>query len=348
MHRKVLSITAVLAITLITSTTVFASPSSLQNAKNNEKALETQLENFDNQIQQTALQIQQTNVQITKTENDINSDENEIKRSESNINIEQNQFDQSIRSMYMGGTTSYLDVLLNSNGISDFISRLEIVNKVVQYNNNVISNLNQMKDEIARRESVLKSQEQSLIALKDSCNNKIAQLNKQKAQEEPLLAQAKTTLNNEIALSQTQQVYVNNLAAPKVATPALSVDINRGGNSSNPVVSYALNFRGDQYVYATAGPTTFDCSGLMMYVYSHFGISLPRTSEEQFGVGSAVNENNLQPGDLVFFNNSGGGPGHVGMYIGNGLMIHAPHTGTVVQVVPLADEPNYCGARRVN
>ncbi len=99
-------------------------------------------------------------------------------------------------------------------------------------------------------------------------------------------------------------------------------------------------------MYGAAGPDSFDCSGLTMYAYAAAGISLPHYTGAQYGVGRHVAESELQPGDLVFF---GPNLGHMGMYIGNGQIVHAPHSGDVVKVVPLAGyfQQNYAGAVRV-
>jgi cell wall-associated NlpC family hydrolase len=112
------------------------------------------------------------------------------------------------------------------------------------------------------------------------------------------------------------------------------------------VVGYAKKFVGVPYVYGGSSPRSgFDCSGFVRYVYAHFGVSLPRTSYAQFGDGRRVARGGLRPGDLVFFD----GLGHVGLYIGNGRFIHAPHTGTRVQVQTLAGwySSRFSGARRL-
>jgi cell wall-associated NlpC family hydrolase len=109
------------------------------------------------------------------------------------------------------------------------------------------------------------------------------------------------------------------------------------------IVSYARRFIGVRYVYGGTSPRTgFDCSGFTRFVYAHFGISLPHYSVAQFDLGRRVARVGLRPGDLVFFD----GLGHVGLYVGGGRFIHAPHTGTDVQISPLA-EYGYVGARRV-
>jgi peptidoglycan DL-endopeptidase CwlO len=111
------------------------------------------------------------------------------------------------------------------------------------------------------------------------------------------------------------------------------------------VVRFARHFLGVRYVYGGTSPRTgFDCSGFTRYVYAHFGITLPHYSGAQFDMGRRVSRRGLRPGDLVFFD----GIGHVGLYIGNGRFIHAPHSGTRVQISPLAGwySSRYDGARR--
>ncbi|GLY42659.1 hydrolase Nlp/P60 [Amycolatopsis sp. NBRC 101858] len=103
----------------------------------------------------------------------------------------------------------------------------------------------------------------------------------------------------------------------------------------------ALSKRGSAYVWGATGPSTFDCSGLMLWAYKQAGITLPRSSREQSTFGAAVPRDQLQPGDLVFYYSP---VSHVGMYIGDGKMVHAPDSGDVVKISPLQSQ--YAGARR--
>ena len=116
-----------------------------------------------------------------------------------------------------------------------------------------------------------------------------------------------------------------------------------GGAAAATAVSWARQELGKPYQWAAAGPGTFDCSGLTLYIYAKAGIYLPHYSGAQFNVGRHVSRGELLPGDLVFF----GSPiHHMGIYVGGGQMIHAPQTGDVVRFASV-DSSDYAGAVRV-
>ncbi len=117
----------------------------------------------------------------------------------------------------------------------------------------------------------------------------------------------------------------------------------------NSIAQYALGFVGTPYVFGGSSPSGFDCSGLVQYVLKHHNIRVPRTSFEQWDVGTPVDPSRLIPGDLVFFANTyTAGVSHVGIYVGNGNFVHASRSGVGVIVQPLKERAgSYCGARRV-
>lgn len=112
-------------------------------------------------------------------------------------------------------------------------------------------------------------------------------------------------------------------------------------------VTDAQRYLGVPYVWGGTNPAVgFDCSGLVQHVYADLGVSLPRTSQQQATIGTPVASlAQAQPGDLVFFEPSASGPGHVGLYLGGGAMIDAPHPGTAVQIQQITTPP--CAIRRV-
>jgi len=112
------------------------------------------------------------------------------------------------------------------------------------------------------------------------------------------------------------------------------------------VVNLAKRYLGTPYVWGGSRPGGFDCSGLLQYVWGQRGVHIPRTSEQQWKFGRKVSPGKLRPGDAVFFEMRSDGPGHVGMYIGNGKFIEAPHTGAVVRISTLKGRSDFVGARR--
>lgn len=102
------------------------------------------------------------------------------------------------------------------------------------------------------------------------------------------------------------------------------------------IVAAAKNFLGVPYVWGGASPKGFDCSGLVQYVFGKFGVKTPRVSEQQFLAGKKVDPARAQSGDLIFFRHPDGAVGHVGIYLGGGQFLHAPHKGDVVKISKLA------------
>lgn len=113
-------------------------------------------------------------------------------------------------------------------------------------------------------------------------------------------------------------------------------------SAGQKIVDAATTRVGSPYVWGATGPNSFDCSGLTSWAYQQAGISIPRTSQAQIGGGTQVAKSDLQPGDIVAFYS---GATHVGIYAGNGQVVHAPYSGTSVSYAPLDSMPFY-GATR--
>jgi peptidoglycan DL-endopeptidase CwlO len=123
----------------------------------------------------------------------------------------------------------------------------------------------------------------------------------------------------------------------------------QAGPVARAAVRWALAQLGDPYRWGATGPNSFDCSGLTSAAYAAAGVGIPRVSRAQWGAGPHVAVDRLLPGDLVFYGDNPADPAsihHVGMYIGNGLMVHAPHTGDVVRVASIWRD-GYVGATRI-
>ncbi|GAA2241544.1 hypothetical protein GCM10010145_04450 [Streptomyces ruber] len=148
-----------------------------------------------------------------------------------------------------------------------------------------------------------------------------------------------TTNGSEPLLPSSASSSPRNLGPVSAASSAARAPDSRAAAA----ITYAYSKLGSPYVWGATGPDAFDCSGLVQAAYRWAGVSLPRTTYAQIDVGRRVPRSRLLPGDLVFFYS---GVSHVGIYVGSGRMIHAPHPSAPVRVAPI-DEMPFAGAARV-
>ncbi|SMC26551.1 Cell wall-associated hydrolase, NlpC family [Clostridium acidisoli DSM 12555] len=382
MNKKLILVAMTLGIVFTTNVTTLASPSldselntsqskynqsqsTLNAAQKKVNDLESNIEMLDGQIQQNMTEVNNIKAKIGKIQTDIDVKEESIKKTEANIKDEQDLYDKRMKAMYTSGNNRYLTILLDSNGLGDFISKAEAVKKIAQFDEKLISSLNDRKKEVEEKKDKLAESKKNLTAMQEESQKKLSALNSKKQEQLPLIAKAKQEEASASTLSASTKAEVDSVkkkildakaaenAKVTAAVQNKNVSVNRGGASAgnvsisgNAVIQYAANFLGTTYVWGGTSPNPgFDCSGYMQYVYAHFGVSIGRTTYDQINDGSSVARGDLQPGDLVFFGTYSN-PHHVGMYIGNGMYIHAPHTGDVIKISPL-DRSDYLTGRRV-
>ncbi|MGW7254056.1 NlpC/P60 family protein [Streptomyces sp. NPDC054834] len=166
-----------------------------------------------------------------------------------------------------------------------------------------------------------------------SLRSRQAELKRQKKSVTGKLAEARRLLSQ-----LPSQARASTPPPADEATPAAAPN-----SRAAAAVAYAYRALGSPYVWGATGPNAFDCSGLAQAAYRSAGISLPRTTYAQINAGRRVSRSELAPGDLVFFYS---GISHVGIYVGNGQMIHAPNPSAPVRLAPI-DEMPFAGATRV-
>ena len=187
-----------------------------------------------------------------------------------------------------------------------------------------------------------------------TANGKIIKTKKKKITEKQVKS---VGFYRNLAMQQTRVEYFEGSAELTIKADN-SINYSYNGSTmsiyddsmGNAVVEEAKKYLGVPYVWGGTTPDGFDCSGLVQYVYKNLGISLNRVSQDQVKQGIPLTREQLMPGDLVFFADETGDVHHVGIYAGNGQMIHAPYTGAVVSYQSI-DTPYYksqfCGGRRV-
>ncbi|HZS30423.1 MAG TPA: NlpC/P60 family protein [Gaiellaceae bacterium] len=257
------------------------------------------------------------------------------------------------------GEQSSLAVILGAKSVDDLVSRLETVNSVTTQDSTLIREVISYQRAIVRHRRVLRqahAAQTRLVAVRAAAKRSI---DGRLAQEQSLYNSVRGEIQRLEAAQQARQLAEARRAEAAAQAQRTATQLGgfgtsiAGGSVSIPgdkyaqVVSIAMQYLGVPYVWGGASPGGFDCSGLVMYVYAQVGVSLPHYTVAQWDYPNAVSvpRDQLEPGDLVFFD----GLGHVGIYIGNGEFIHAPHTGTVVSIDSLNGwyAAEYVGAKRI-
>ena len=257
---------------------------------------------------------------------------------------------------------STLSVILGATSINDLVNRIETVQSVSSQDVAVMNEVIGFKHSVTVHQHALVRAHRSQTQLVQERAAAKARIGSQLGERQRLLSSIKGEIAHLIAmqharaLAQAQAAQAQLQAAQQQQSLALQ-GTAVGASASTPdgtvappsqysgAAGIAMRYLGVPYVWGGASPAGFDCSGLVMYVFAQLGVSLPHYTGAQWNMGVPVARGDLQPGDLVFFD----GLGHVGIYIGGGQFIHAPHTGTVVQISSMSGwyAATYVGARRI-
>jgi cell wall-associated NlpC family hydrolase len=221
------------------------------------------------------------------------------------------QIGQIAAAGYMNGSLSPDLELLQDNDPQVLLNQASIMSQLEQENGEKVSQVTSAQ--AAANEALLAATQEAAQASK---------LTTAMAKKQSVIQGQENVLNSSVN-SQALSIFQQTGTYP---------DINVVGNTiGEQALRVALKTLGDEYVWGAAGPSTFDCSGLVMWAYEHVGIQLEHFTGDQWNEGQHVPLSELQPGTLIFMY----GLDHVGMYVGNGMMIDAPSTGQVVQIQPI-------------
>jgi cell wall-associated NlpC family hydrolase len=316
-----------------------------------------------------ALNARQRVVLVNKS---LQRNEYRLHLAKGNLKKSQKRLMTRLYSLYTSSSPSTIELLAGAHSFGQILDRVETAQAIsnqdaalgrqaLSFEHAVQAREQQLKQLKQRREQALREknakraqvaaelgQQKRLLA---SIHSSISQLQAQEAaRERAAAAAAAARLKAELAAAaarkkaeqQQAQASSSSSSSPTIAPPPpVSVPTGGTGAGHPAAASIALHYLGVPYRYGGASPSGFDCSGLVMYVYAQLGISLPHYTVAQWNATQPISS--PAPGDLVFFN----GLGHVGIYIGGGKMVDAPHTGSVVRIDSIAGFGGYDGARRV-
>jgi cell wall-associated NlpC family hydrolase len=339
-----------------------ADPSSVAAKRAQADQVMVQLRTLSDQLERARSQYAASTAELAKIQRSQRENKRELRIAQHNLKASQRAIAQRLVALYTTEQTSTIEVVLGAKSLDDMINRLDNARSVTSLDSNVLGqvktfrtavvrNRAQPATEHARQQQVVAeraaakqsiesriSQQQSLY---NSIKGQIASMiaaERQRQLQMLQAAQARAAAARQVAQENT---VVGITAAAPQSTTVVAPPSTHGG-----VVGIALGELGTPYVWGGASPGGFDCSGLVMWAFAQVGVSLPHSTYALYGMGVPVSSDQLQPGDLVFFD----GVGHVGIYIGGGQFVHAPHTGDVVKVSSLSEgwyASTYVGARRI-
>ena len=263
------------------------------------------------------------------------------------------------RSAYTGDSMGSLQALMTSEDADEFVNRVSLLQGVAGYQGELLGRAAAATEtataaQATAAEAAAEAQRQydavagQQAALEGQIAEYRADFARLTAEEQraalEAAAAAHAAESQRASRDEEREEPAATETAAETAEEAPSAAPAPASGVAGTVVATAMAQRGKPYVWAASGPGSFDCSGLTQYAYRAAGISLPHSSRMQSQMGTAVSRANLQPGDLVFFYSP---VSHVGIYIGNGQMVHAPTSGDVVKVASIDSMGGYAGARRI-
>jgi len=269
------------------------------------------------------------------------------------------------RSAFTGEQLTSLQAMLTSESADQVLERMGTLDSIAGHNNEVLADAqgaSEAADEAkaAAEESAAeaKNQVDQVASKQAGLNAEIAEYQaeydrlsaEEQARARELAEQHAASVAAAAAAAAATEERVSSRPASRAERPSASAaapaatPVVASSSAAQAAVDTAMAQRGKPYVWAATGPSSFDCSGLVKYAYAAAGVSLPRSSSQQATVGRAVSRAELQPGDIIAFYSP---VSHVGIYIGNGQMVHAPTSGDVVKVASIDAMGSITAMRRV-
>lgn len=307
------------------------------------RKIKAQVGQIDQQLDVVVEEYNSAAYALNKTKSELKIVSAKLEASEKASAQRQAAINTRVAQLYKEGGLSYLEVLLNTTDLDQFLYCLELVERLADRDARIIADLKESKKEIAEQKAILLEKECSQKATVAELQAKKGKIQAQLRDRNALLAKIAREIADEQRAEARKQARLR--SSIKVSyNKSRGVSVSRGEGRSSAVV-IAMNELGKPYSWGADGPNSFDCSGLTQYVYRQLGVSLPHSSRAQYNCGQRVNRDDLESGDLVFFAR-GGTISHVGLYVGGGNFIHAPQTGDVVKVSSLSSHGGYVGAVR--
>jgi len=358
-RKRARSVIAALSITALGgSMLVAASPSS---ADPDIGEVQAKVQRLYHEAERASERYNEVRIELEKNRNRLESLRADLERQERKVELVRDQVVASVVTQYQGQTLSTTSQVFLSENPEEFLSQLATISAYTEQQSQMMTHFAAQAEKLEVREDAEQREvaqiakvEDRLAQEKDEIEEKAGAaqelLDRLKAEERARLARLEAQREREAARAAREAARERAERAATAEQPTRSAERPDPATDSTPVssgsagaaVDYALAQVGDAYVYGAAGPAAFDCSGLTMMAWAQAGVSLPHSSSAQMSSGPSVSSSALQPGDLVFYYSP---VSHVGMYIGNGQIVHASNPSDPVNVAPVFSMP-FSGAVR--
>jgi cell wall-associated NlpC family hydrolase len=303
-------------------------PSSPAQAKPNIGDVQNRVDTLYHQAEQASERFNNAKIKLQDMRKELTSLKADQHRQGDKLSAVQSQVQDSIVRQYEGESLGAVGQVVVSKDPGQFLSQLSTMSAFNDMQGQLFDDYSTQLRALQLRSSASQQRAQELASLKKK-------LGDEKATIDEKLAEARSLLGKLKAQQRAQMVSRSTSRTPTTASVPAS---GRAGAA----VSFAMAQVGDAYVYGATGPDAWDCSGLTMGAWAQAGVSLPHSSSAQYNSGPHIAESELQPGDLVFYYQP---ISHVGMYIGNGMIVNAENPSAGVKVTGLHSMP-YVGAVR--
>ena len=342
---------------------------SITAIENKRKEVQSQLKGLNDDLVETMLTLEalETDLEIKQEEIDVAKEE--LDRLQK---LEEEQYlamKLRIQYMYEKGSSDYISMLLEAKSVTDLLNRVDFANDVSDYDGVKLREYQETKDMVAETKAVLEEEQAELeevqeaqLVYKADLNKKISSAKTKKSNFEAELVNAqkqaeayKNTIKEQTALIKKLEAEEARKAAEaaakkdKESSGSGSSNSGSAGNSSvnvsgsglgAEIAQYALKFVGNPYVSGGTSLTNgADCSGFTWAVHKAFGITIPRVSRDQAKSGKSVSIGSIQSGDIIYYGD------HVGIYIGNGKIVHASSKTTGIKISSYTYRPPLCVRR---
>lgn len=315
------------AIAIIGISTLPAAPS---NADPDIDDVKARVDRLYHQAEQASERYNDAKIKYDDLKADLTALKADQAKQQKKVDSMTSAVNESIAAQYEGRSASATSELVLSESPDEFLSQLTTLSAYNDVQATAMDNYTRENKVLEIRSEATQDRVEELAETKD-------ELADSKEEADNKLAEAKKLLDN---LEAKERERLEQQSSRSDST-RLPTNVPVSGRAA-AAVNYAKAQLGDAYVYGAAGPNAFDCSGLTMMAWAQAGVGLPHSSSAQMGSGSRVSSNALKPGDLVFYYSP---VSHVGIYIGNGQIVHAANPGTGVVVAGVFSMP-FSGAVR--